>query len=164
MSTRFEHHLRSPLGDLRLVAAGDALAGIYLPDHEGAPPMAPHDGRLHPVLLEAARQLEAYFAGQRRAFDLPLAPAGSAFQREVRRALVAIPFGATRAYADLARALGRPSAARAVGAANARNPISIIVPCHRVVAGDGALTGYAGGLDAKRWLLAHEQRASGVRS
>jgi methylated-DNA-[protein]-cysteine S-methyltransferase len=159
MRTLFERPFQSPLGALRLVASDDALVGVYLPNHKGAPPIDAREAGAHPVLVEAARQLEAYFAGQREAFDLPLDLRGSPFQREVWQELVGIPFGATRSYADLARALGKPSAARAVGAANAKNPISIIVPCHRVIAGDGALTGYAGGIDAKRWLLAHERRS-----
>ncbi|MCA9677318.1 MAG: methylated-DNA--[protein]-cysteine S-methyltransferase, partial [Myxococcales bacterium] len=102
-------------------------------------------------------QLAAYLDGARRAFDVPLAPAGTPFQLAVWDALLAIPYGATESYGALARRLGRPHAARAVGAANGQNPISIIVPCHRVIGADGSLTGYGGGLPAKRWLLAHEQ-------
>jgi methylated-DNA-[protein]-cysteine S-methyltransferase len=111
------------------------------------------------VLARAATQLAEYFAGARRVFDVPLAPRGTDFQQGVWRELARIPYGETRSYGELARVLGRPSASRAVGAANGKNPISILVPCHRVIAGSGALTGYAGGLDAKRWLLAHEARA-----
>jgi methylated-DNA-[protein]-cysteine S-methyltransferase len=110
------------------------------------------------VLALAAAQLAEYFAGARRDFSVPLAPRGTGFQRLVWAELVKIPFGETRSYGELARALDRPSASRAVGAANGRNPLSILVPCHRVIAGSGALTGYAGGLDAKRWLLEHEAR------
>jgi methylated-DNA-[protein]-cysteine S-methyltransferase len=111
------------------------------------------------LLLErVAEQLAQYFAGERREFDLPLAPRGSGFQERVWRALLAIPFNETRSYGELARAIGRPSASRAVGSANSRNPISIIVPCHRVIASNGELTGYAGGMAAKRWLLDHESR------
>jgi methylated-DNA-[protein]-cysteine S-methyltransferase len=158
MKPSFERRISSPLGELDLFASDEALVAVYLPRHKGAPSIEAQDGHDHPVLAEAARQLEAYFSGERRTFDLPLDPEGSAFQREVWRALVAIPFGATRSYGELARELGRPSGARAVGMANARNPISIIVPCHRVIATGGALTGYAGGIDAKRWLIGHEQR------
>lgn len=111
-----------------------------------------------PVLALAAAQLAEYFDGARRDFDVPLAPRGTGFQRLVWRELAKIPYGETRSYGELARALGRPAASRAVGAANGRNPISILVPCHRVIAGSGALTGYAGGLAAKRWLLEHEAR------
>ncbi|HWO21632.1 MAG TPA: methylated-DNA--[protein]-cysteine S-methyltransferase [Kofleriaceae bacterium] len=159
----------SPLGPLRLYAAGDALTGLYLPRQAappappappapaGAPPAPPAPPA--PVLARAAAQLAEYFAGARRDFDVPLLPRGTDFQALVWRELTRIPYGETRTYGELARGLGRPSASRAVGAANGKNPISILVPCHRVIAGSGALTGYAGGLDAKRWLLAHEARA-----
>ena len=105
------------------------------------------------ILVETERQLAAYFDGRLRRFTVPLAPGGTAFQAEVWRALLDIPYGETRFYSDIARALGRPSASRAVGAANGRNPIAIIVPCHRLVGASGALTGFAGGLDAKRLLI-----------
>lgn len=152
----------SPLGPLRLIAdpAAGALTGLYLPRQSlpmstaafevAAPPP--------PVLARAAEQLAEYFAGTRHEFDVPLAPRGTEFQRRVWRELAAIPYGDTATYGELAIALGRPSASRAVGAANARNPISILVPCHRVIALTGELTGYAGGLEAKRWLLDHEAR------
>jgi methylated-DNA-[protein]-cysteine S-methyltransferase len=142
----------SPLGDLRLYAAVDELVGVYLPA-QAAPPA---DQRRVPVLGRAAAQLAEYFAGRRHAFELPLAPRGTAFQALVWDALTRIPLGETRSYRSLARSVGRPSASRAVGAANGRNPLSIIVPCHRLIASNGALTGYAGGLPAKRWLLDHE--------
>ncbi|APR81473.1 Methylated-DNA--protein-cysteine methyltransferase [Minicystis rosea] len=158
MSTMYETHVQSPLGALHLVASEDALLGVYLPGHKGAPSIEARELGSLPVLVAAKAQLEAYFAGDRDHFDLPLDMRGSPFQRLVWKALADIPFGDTRSYADLARLLERPLAARAVGAANARNPISIIVPCHRVIAGNGALTGYAGGIEAKRWLLAHERR------
>lgn len=144
----------SPLGVLRLYAHADELVGVYLPDQD-APP-APHVAS--PVLSRAAAQLVEYFAGERRTFDIPIAPRGTGFQALVWRALTAIPYGETRSYGALARAIGRPAASRAVGAANGKNPISIIVPCHRVIASSGELTGYAGGLAAKRWLLEHEAR------
>jgi methylated-DNA-[protein]-cysteine S-methyltransferase len=149
--------MSSPLGVLRLYAHADELVGVYLPDQD-APP-APHHAS--DVLRATAAQLAEYFAGERREFDLPIAPRGTGFQEIVWRALVAIPYGETRSYGALAQAIGRPSASRAVGAANGRNPISIIVPCHRVIAASGDLTGYAGGLAAKKWLLAHEVRAMG---
>ena len=145
--------MRSPLGELRLYAAVDELVGVYLPD-QAAPPSVE---RRADVLGCAAAQLAEYFAGQRRVFDLPLAPRGTGFQVLVWQALTRIPHGETRSYRELAGSLGRPSACRAVGAANGRNPISIIVPCHRVIASNGDLTGYAGGLAAKRWLLDHER-------
>ena len=113
-----------------------------------------------PVLASAVEQLAAYFAGELRVFDLPLGAEGTGFQRLVWRALGTIPFGETRTYGAIAHAIGRPSASRAVGAANGRNPISIIVPCHRVIGASGELTGYAGGVEMKQWLLAHERRYS----
>jgi methylated-DNA-[protein]-cysteine S-methyltransferase len=144
--------MTSPLGPLRLVADGAALAAVELPNHDG-PPIAAGTA---PVLDEAARQLAAYFAGRLTRFALPLAPRGTPFQHQVWRALAEIPHGATQTYGELARAIGRPTASRAVGAANGHNPLAIIVPCHRVIGAGGALTGYAGGIEAKRWLLAHE--------
>ena len=150
----------SPVGTLTLVASDTGLVAILWPDD------APGRVRLteaqdapdHPVLAATATQLAEYFAGARTAFDLPLATAGTDFQRAVWRALDAIPYGETRSYADIARAIGRPTAMRAVGAANGRNPISIVTPCHRVIGASGALTGFAGGLAAKRHLLGLERR------
>ena len=109
-----------------------------------------------PVVDEAIRQVDEYFGGTRRAFDLPLALAGTDFQRRVWRQLLAVPYGQTASYGEIARALGKPKAVRAVGAANGQNPISIIVPCHRIVGSDGKLVGYGGGLWRKEWLLKHE--------
>lgn len=114
---------------------------------------APVERGRHPLLERAAAQLAGYFAGRRRDFDVPLDPIGTDFQRRVWEAVGRIPYGETRSYAELAEGLGRPKASRAVGAANGRNPISIMIPCHRLVGSGGALTGYAGGLPAKRWLL-----------
>jgi methylated-DNA-[protein]-cysteine S-methyltransferase len=148
--------LETPVGTLRLAAEGDALVALELPGRERSGP-ASAGARRHPVLRRAAEQLAEWFAGERRDFDLPLRPAGTPFQEEVWRALLAIPYGATESYAALAARVGRPGAARAVGAANGRNPIAIVVPCHRVIGASGALTGYGGGLPLKRWLLAHEQ-------
>lgn len=145
----------SPLGPLRLFAHADELVAVYLPEGDEVPDAPVGDT---PVLGETARQLDEYFAGKRRDFTLPLAPRGTGFQQIVWRALTQIPFGVTRSYGELARTIGRPSASRAVGAANGKNPISIIVPCHRVIGANGALTGYGGGLAAKQWLLAHEAR------
>jgi len=147
----------SPVGPLCLFARGDQLIGLYSPE-QGPPSEVPE--RDTPVLVETARQLGEYFAGERRAFDLPLAPEGTAFQQEVWHALTQIPFGETRTYGQQAALIQRPSASRAVGAANGRNPIGIIVPCHRVIGTNGTLTGYAGGLAMKQWLLEHERRHS----
>jgi len=146
--------VQSPVGRLRLVAGDAALLGVWFAGRGGP---APAPAAAHPVLEEARRQLESYFAGRRRAFDLPLEPRGTPFQREVWQALRAIPFGETRSYGELARQLGRPAATRAVGAANGRNPIAIVIPCHRVIGADGSLTGYGGGMERKRWLLEHER-------
>ena len=146
-----------PLGTMRLLATEDALAAVYLAEHKGEPAHPAMPGSDHPVLREACAQLEAYFAGRRRVFDLPLDAQGTEFQRAVWSALQEIPFGETRSYKDLATRVGRPQAVRAVGAANGRNPLSIIVPCHRVIGADGTLMGYASGTERKKWLLQHEQ-------
>ena len=153
----------APFGELRLYGHADELVALHLPNSEDAPD-AP-EGRSR-VLDTTARQLTEYFAGTRREFDLPLAPEGTAFQKLVWRALLKIRFGETCSYGDIARAIKRPAASRAVGAANGRNPIAIIVPCHRVVRSDGALGGYRWGLDRKRQLLdsekaRHSKRARG---
>jgi methylated-DNA-[protein]-cysteine S-methyltransferase len=148
----------SPVGRLTLVATDEGLAAVLW---ENDPPHrvrlhidAEDDG--HPVLVDAARQLEEYFAGRRTAFALTLDVEGTAFQRQVWSALLAIPFGETRSYGEIAAQIGRPRAVRAVGAANGRNPLSIVAPCHRVVGSTGKLTGFAGGLDVKARLLALE--------
>ena len=145
--------IKSPLGPLQAIADGDELVALHLPDwhDEGL------DMGTSKVLKATAKQLDEYFAGKRRDFDLELAPRGTGFQEMVWRALVKIPFGETWSYGELAKTIGRPSASRAVGAANGKNPIAIIVPCHRVIGADGSLTGYGGGLPTKKWLLAHER-------
>jgi methylated-DNA-[protein]-cysteine S-methyltransferase len=145
--------MKSPVGALRLVADEDALVAVCMEEHAHAPSFVATDGRHHPVLLAAREQLAEWFAGERTRFELPLRPAGTPFQRAVWRLLAEIPFGQTMSYGELARRLGRPGSARAVGAANGRNPLPVIVPCHRVIGGDGGLTGYGGGLDRKEWLL-----------
>lgn len=151
--------IRSPVGELTLVAEARGLAAILW---ENDRPGRVRLGALtadaaHPVLVETERQLREYFGGRRRAFDVPLFFSGSAFQQRVWRALLTIPFGETRSYGEIARQIGNPAASRAVGAANGRNPISIIAPCHRVVGSNGKLTGFAGGLDAKKYLLELER-------
>ncbi|HYG70525.1 MAG TPA: methylated-DNA--[protein]-cysteine S-methyltransferase [Anaeromyxobacteraceae bacterium] len=150
--------MATPIGRVRIDVEDGAVIAIHLlgngrRSRNAVAPEAPPD----PVLAEACRQLAEYFAGARATFDLPLRPRGTAFQQEVWRALCAIPPGETRSYAEIARAIGRPGAVRAVGAANGQNPIAIVVPCHRVIGSDGTLVGYAGGLDTKRWLLRHER-------
>jgi len=153
-STRFA----SPLGELLLTASDTALTGVYFPPFQERAGWLEDDGHgpAGPVLARTRQQLTEYFAGVRTAFDLPLDPPGTAFQRQVWDALRTIPYGATTSYGELARRLGDPRATRAVGAANGKNPIPIIVPCHRVVGARGELTGFGGGLDRKRWLLEHE--------
>ncbi|MBI3892574.1 MAG: methylated-DNA--[protein]-cysteine S-methyltransferase [Candidatus Wallbacteria bacterium] len=145
------------MGDLRVVATGAALVGIYFEGHDPEPELGAVPAARHEVLDRAEEELAEYFRGERRSFAVPLEFRGTPFQQAVWRALGAIPFGETRTYGELARQLGRPGAARAVGAANRVNPFSIVVPCHRVVGASGELTGYAGGLDRKRWLLEHER-------
>ncbi len=151
-----ERWIDTPLGALRLVARGEALAGVYFAEHAHAPPTAPRSDA-SPALARAEAQLREYFAGTRRAFDLRLDPIGTPWQARVWGELARIPFGETRSYADVARALGSPNGTRAVGHANGRNPLSIVVPCHRVIGADGSLTGYGGGVANKEWLLAHER-------
>ncbi len=152
----------SPVGPLSLVGQDGVLAGLYLPDHRHAPALdLPADETGLPAVRE---QLSAYFAGSLHAFDLPLAVGGTPFQREVWAALATIPYGETWSYAKLAAEIGRPRAVRAVGLANGRNPVSIVMPCHRVVGSNGSLTGYGGGLAAKEWLLAHERAGSAAWS
>ncbi len=156
----------SPLGPLRLFATADALVALYLPT-TGDPGLAHALARALPgtnsILERAAAQLGEYFAGARLDFALPLAPEGTAFQQRVWRALTRIPYGQTQSYGALAAAIGKPTASRAVGAANGQNPLAIIIPCHRVIGANGSLTGYGGGLPAKRWLLAHEQQRAGAQ-
>ena len=152
----------SPVGPLHLIARDDGALThlLFVDDRLPAPPGADLRADTAPF-REVIDQLDAYFAGARPAFDVPLAPAGTPFQRDAWMALRDIPYGHTRSYAEQAAALGRPRAIRAVGAANGRNPIAIVVPCHRVVGSRGSLTGYGGGLDRKRWLLEHERRQAG---
>ncbi len=163
MTTRATHtEVASPIGPLTLLARDGVLAGVYTAEHTGRPDAAAFGERTGAGFEDAERQLAEYFAGQRTAFDLPVAAAGTAFQHRVWQALTRIPYGQTRSYTQLAAGLGGPSpvrAVRAVGTANARNPLSIVVPCHRVVGADGSLTGYAGGLARKRFLLDLESGA-----
>lgn len=140
----------SPIGPLYLESSGTALIRAAFSG-------APGDDR-DPILEEACRQLDQYFQGVRRQFDLPLDPAGTDFQKAVWAALRTIPYGQTVTYGRLAALVGNPKASRAVGGANNRNPIPVIIPCHRVIGADGTLTGYAGGLDKKRFLLELEQK------
>jgi methylated-DNA-[protein]-cysteine S-methyltransferase len=152
--------IESPLGQLLLTGDGRSLTGLYLEGQKHFPQQTQNWQKakaVNPALNQAEAQLAEYFTGQRQRFDLPTEPAGTEFQRQVWLLLQQIPFGETCSYGELAKMLGKPTAARAIGAANGRNPISIVVPCHRVIALSGHLTGYAGGLTRKEWLLAHER-------
>jgi methylated-DNA-[protein]-cysteine S-methyltransferase len=154
----FYKEMESPVGKLKLVASTNALVAILW---ERERPnriklVMPKCEPQQPVLLKTERQLKEYFTGTRKEFHIPLEPAGTEFQKKVWRALQEIPFGQTRSYRELAKSIGSAKAVRAVGAANGRNPLSIVVPCHRVVGANGALTGFAGGLEVKAKLLTHE--------
>lgn len=157
--TYFYNSMLSPVGRLTLVSTQGYLVAILW---ENDKPLRVRLGEMQqasrePVLLETERQLNDYFSGRRQRFELPLLMQGTTFQQQVWQALQRIPFGQTRSYSDIAQEIGAPTAVRAVGAANGRNPLSIVVPCHRVIGRQGQLTGFAGGLDAKRYLLALEQ-------
>jgi methylated-DNA-[protein]-cysteine S-methyltransferase len=156
------HEIDSPIG--RLLLAGDAASLIHVGFQAGPRPFGPSAGWIADAapLRTAITQLEEYFAGERRRFDLPLAPRGTEFQQRVWRALREIPYGNTISYGELARRIGKPSAPRAVGLANGANPLPIIVPCHRVIGTDGSLTGFGGGLPIKRRLLALEGATAGA--
>lgn len=159
MQRYFGKVIRSPVGALALVASGRGLAAILWEndDPRRVPLGKIEDGDGHPVLLQTEQQLREYFAGQRKEFTLPLDLRGTQFQQRVWSALLTIPFGETRSYAQIAEQIGCPAAVRAVGAANGRNPISIIAPCHRVIGSNGKLTGFAGGLAVKAQLLSLER-------
>lgn len=153
----------SPVGELLLLAEDAGLTGLYLTPHRHGPErktervhVATRPGPAASIIAEASMQLAAYFAGARTTFSLPLLARGTPFQARVWAALQEIRFGETISYAELARRIAAPTAVRAVGAANGRNPLSIIVPCHRVIGADGSLTGFGGGIERKRWLLQHE--------
>jgi len=154
MTTRRSTVMASPVGALRIVADDEGIREIWFVADQ-VEPGVPAD----PLLRRARSQLEEYFAGRRTTFDLPLAPAGSSFQRRVWRALLEIPYGQTESYGELAARLGLVNGARAVGAANGQNPLPIVVPCHRVIGANGRLVGYGGGLERKQVLLGIEARA-----
>jgi methylated-DNA-[protein]-cysteine S-methyltransferase len=153
--------VESPVGRLLLVADEDGLREIAFAGGRTAPVVDPSWTSGGALLREPVRQLQAFFAGELRDFDLPLNPQGTAFQRRVWKLLREIPFGETISYGELARRAGNPAASRAVGLANGSNPISIVVPCHRVIGSNGKLTGYGGGLENKRWLIDFERRLVG---
>lgn len=168
-ASQYARVIGSPLGPILLTADGTSLTGLYLEDSaavrariEKSSGHAPLEETDLDIFAAAAAQLEEYFAAKRRDFDLPLAPSGTEFQRSVWQGLLDIPYGETFGYAQLAAAVGRPRASRAVGAANGKNPISIIIPCHRVIGADGSLTGYAWGEEKKRILLDLEREHAGI--
>jgi methylated-DNA-[protein]-cysteine S-methyltransferase len=154
MTATYATSFESPVGIVHLVGRDGALVGLYLDESRHPGPVEPDEGRLD----DARAQVEQYFAGERTTFDLNLAPTGTPFQLAVWEALRTVGYGQTASYVDIARAIGRPTASRAVGAANGRNPISLIVPCHRVIGASGKLVGYGWGVERKRWLLDHEVR------
>jgi methylated-DNA-[protein]-cysteine S-methyltransferase len=155
----YYRYLPSPIGRIRLSGREGVVTGLHLADHPRCPPPDPGAVPDDAALEKAAEQLGEYFEGDRTTFDLELELAGTPFQVEVWSALRRVPYGETTSYAAIADDIGRPAAVRAVGAANGRNPISIIVPCHRIIGADGSLTGYGWGVDRKAWLLDFEQRA-----
>jgi methylated-DNA-[protein]-cysteine S-methyltransferase len=157
VTTRWCRTVESPVGPLTIAGDGEAVSNLRMTDQTYAPPDQLEWREDPRAFAEVVAQLGAYFAGERTAFDVPLDLRGTDFQQLVWRALLEIPYGETRTYGELARTIGRPNAARAVGLANGHNPVGIIVPCHRVIGADGSLTGYGGGLERKRALLALEQ-------
>ena len=162
--------LQSPVGSLLIYGDGETVAGLLFPNHRlfssqsGHPRPDPLWQKADDAFRVAREQLCEYFEGQRQQFDIPLKLQGTNFQQQVWQELVKIPYGTTISYAELARRVGQPTASRAVGSANARNPVSLIVPCHRVIGADGRLTGYAGGTETKQWLLDWERQTSGALS
>jgi len=170
MNTIVHLHHDSPIGPLMIAASLRGLRALYMQQHrhvadarpDGWVPVAGFDGPQRTLLDRAVRQLDEYFAGERMAFDLPVDVEGSPFQRTVWEGLARIPYGETISYGELARRIGNARAVRAVGLANGRNPVSIVVPCHRVIGADGSMTGYGGGVDRKVFLLALEARCVAV--
>ena len=152
----------SPIGPLLLTGDKTRLTGLYFSTGSKARGAEAGWERLDEPFRAVCRQLQQYFAGTRKTFDVAIEPSGTPFQLDVFNALLEIPYGERRSYADIAAEVGRPAAVRAVGAANGRNPIALIIPCHRVIGKDGSLTGFGGGMAAKRYLLEHEARHSGL--
>ncbi len=155
-------YIESPLGEHFVTRNSDGITGLHLPGSKYPPHIGDGWRRDDKAFGDIHTQLGEYFAGTRQEFDLPLHPRGHSFQRRVWQALLEIPYGETTSYGKVAVSIGHPDASRAVGLANGQNPIPIIIPCHRVIGANGSLTGYGGGLDAKRWLLDHEARHAGL--
>jgi methylated-DNA-[protein]-cysteine S-methyltransferase len=151
-------YLKSPIGEILIAGDDEGLRFIGFPEGKGRIEPQPEWTRSDRAFADAARQLKEYFAGKRRNFDLDIAPEGTRFQRSVLDALQGIPYGETRSYAEIAAVVGRPRAVRAVGAANGRNPLPIVIPCHRVIGSNGSLTGFGGGIETKRFLLELERK------
>lgn len=164
MNDRVYTMSEGPLGLVVIAADGGKITSISLRDRDAPPSFEPERVRDDAAFAHARAELEAYFAGTLRDFTLPLAPEGTPFQRRVWDALCRIPYGETTTYGEIAAALGIPRSSRAVGAAIGRNPIAIVIPCHRVIGRNGSLTGYAAGVERKRWLLAHEAKVAGTSS
>ena len=158
INAHFYSELDSPVGVLWLLGDGECLTGLYMHEQRHRPVLPDGCERSDRSFRDVREQLKAYFAGKLQRFEVALAGEGSPFQRNVWKALCKIPYGATESYGGLAKRIGNANASRAVGLANGKNPIGIIVPCHRVVGANGALTGYGGGLERKQWLLEHERR------
>ena len=155
----YETTMTSPVGPLRIIASDRGLRAVLWPDDDLSRTIVDEptaEGADHPIVMRTVAELAEYFAGTRTEFDLPLDVTGTEFQTACWHALMEIPYGSTVSYGEQAGMIGRPNAVRAVGAANGRNPVSIVIPCHRVIAATGALTGFAGGLATKQWLLDHE--------
>jgi len=163
-SQTFFTTLNSPVGALFLTSNGDAITGLFMEKHKGGPKPIGDWRRDDDLFREAADQLRAYFAGELTEFDLHLATGGAQFQQRVWAELLKIPYGSTTSYGELAQRIGNPKASRAVGAANGSNPISIIIPCHRVIGSNGNLTGYGGGIERKKFLLEFEAGTLAKRS
>lgn len=161
--TVFQRQIASPLGTLLLVGDRNSLLGIYFEKHHPAPKWKASSASEHAIFVQAERELAEYFEGKRTTFQIEFAFRGTPFQERVWAAIAAIPHGQTTTYGEIATEIGAQNAARAVGAATGRNPLSIVVPCHRVLGGNQKLTGYAGGLYRKRWLLNHESAADTTR-
>lgn len=164
MTTPCFDQIESPLGRIVVQGDGEFITGLYLPNHKHWSGPDPSWRQSDAPFAAVRQQLAEYFAGERQEFDVPVQLAGTPFQQRVWQELVRIPYGTTISYAELARRVGQPTASRAVGSANGRNPVSILVPCHRVIGANGKLTGYGGGIDKKEWLLAWERRAMGSKS
>jgi methylated-DNA-[protein]-cysteine S-methyltransferase len=158
MKSNFYTTMKTPIGELVLTSSGEEITGLYTPEHSFYEEAKKGVNNPKPF-REAVKQLKEYFDGKRKTFELPIASVGTEFQKRIWKSLSGIEFGKTKSYGEIAKSLKTPNASRAVGHANSKNPVCIIVPCHRVIGANGKLTGYAGGLQAKQWLLNHESKS-----